>query len=86
MFRHLSTTFSKSFSTKSFPFKLGKVNHIAIAVPNVEEAGKLYSNILLADNVSEIKEVKSQKVKVLFVDLGNTKIELINMVECTTSA
>lgn len=53
-----------------------KLNHVAIAVPDLEEAIRLYSDVLGAD-VSEIVDLPAHGVTVAFVDLGNTKIELL---------
>ena len=55
---------------------IGKLNHVAIAVPNVKDAAKKYKNILGA-KVSDIKELPSHGVKTIFIELNNTKIELI---------
>ena len=55
---------------------LTRFNHVAIVVPNLEEAKK-YKNILQA-NVSEVNNYKEHGVSVVFVDIGNTKIELMH--------
>ena len=56
---------------------LSRFNHVAIVVPNLEEAKKKYKNILQA-NVSEVNNYKEHGVSVVFVDIGNTKIELMH--------
>ena len=55
---------------------IGKLNHVAIAVPNVENAASKYKDMLGA-KVSDIIELPDQGVKTIFVNLNNTKIELI---------
>ena len=55
---------------------IGKLNHVAIAVPDVKKAAILYKNILGA-NVSDILDLPDHGVKTIFVQLDNTKIELI---------
>jgi len=55
---------------------IGKLNHVAIAVPNVENAASKYKDILGA-KVSDIIELPDHGVKTIFVNLNNTKIELI---------
>ena len=55
---------------------IGKLNHVAIAVPNVKNAADKYRNILGA-KVSGIIELPKHGVKTIFVELDNTKIELI---------
>ena len=52
------------------------VNHIAIAVQNIEEAKKIYANIFKLE-VSELRELPKHGVKSVFVSLDNIKIELI---------
>ena len=53
-----------------------RVDHIAIAVKNVEEAVKNYQNILNIDEI-EIEEVPSEKVRVVMLNLEDTRIELL---------
>ena len=55
---------------------LGKLNHIAIAVPDIKAAAKQYKEIFGA-NVSEVVEQPDHGVSTVFIDLGNTKIELL---------
>ena len=55
---------------------LGKLNHVAIAVVSVEAAAKQYKNILGA-KVSAPLDLTSHGVKTIFVELDNTKIELL---------
>ena len=53
-----------------------RLNHIAIAVPNLEDAMALYQDILGA-NVSDPVDLPEHGVRVAFVELENTKIELL---------
>lgn len=53
-----------------------RVDHIAIAVKNIEEALKNYQKILTVDEV-EIEEVPTEKVKVAMLMLEDTRIELM---------
>ena len=55
---------------------LGKLNHIAIAVPNIKEAADQYKNIFGA-KVSDPVKQPDHGVITVFIDLGNTKIELL---------
>jgi methylmalonyl-CoA/ethylmalonyl-CoA epimerase len=55
---------------------IGKLNHIAIAVPNIKETADQYRNIFGA-KVSEEVEQPDHGVTTVFIDLGNTKIELL---------
>lgn len=53
-----------------------RIRHIAIAVKDIEKARALFSMISGAP-ASEAQEVPDQRVKVSFIDTGETKIELI---------
>ena len=52
------------------------IEHIGIAVKNLEEAIKYYENIL-GFKCYSIEEVADQKVKTAFFMVGQTKIELL---------
>lgn len=55
---------------------LGHLNHVAIAVPDLEAAAALYRDTLGAA-VSGAQDLPEHGVRVVFVDLGNTKVELL---------
>ena len=55
---------------------IGKLNHIAIADPNLLEAAAKYKNTLGAQ-VGKPIDQPEHGVTVIFVELPNTKIELI---------
>lgn len=55
---------------------LGRVNHVAIAVPNLAAAAKSYQNTLGA-KVSAVQALPEHGVSVVFVELANTKVELL---------
>ncbi|MGI9378704.1 MAG: methylmalonyl-CoA epimerase [Methyloligellaceae bacterium] len=55
---------------------IGKLNHVAIVVPDVDEAAKIYMDQLGAD-VSEKTDNPEHGVTMAFVNLPNTKIELM---------
>ncbi len=57
--------------------KIGNLNHVAIAVPNLEAARDMYRDQFGAE-VSEIVAIPEQGVTTVFVSLGNTKVELIS--------
>ena len=54
---------------------IGRLNHIAIAVPDLAAATKLYAETLGA-KVSAPQAEPSHGVTVVFVELPNTKIEI----------
>jgi len=55
---------------------IGRLNHVAIAVPNLDAAIATYKNALGA-TVSEPQAEPDHGVTVVFVELPNTKIELL---------
>lgn len=65
------------FSPTTPLWKLGKLNHVAIAVPNLQQAADFYKNVLGA-KVSESVALPDHGVYTVFVDLGNSKLELLH--------
>lgn len=55
---------------------LGRLNHVAIAVPDLAAATATYRDTL-GGRVSEPQSLPEHGVTVVFVDLGNTKVELL---------
>ncbi|AZO62394.1 MAG: methylmalonyl-CoA epimerase [Mesorhizobium sp.] len=55
---------------------LGRLNHVALAVPNLAAATAAYRDTLGA-RLSEPQPLPEHGVTVVFVDVGNTKIELL---------
>lgn len=55
---------------------LGRVNHIAIAVPDLAAAAASYRDVLGA-RVSAQQSLPEHGVTVVFVELPNTKVELL---------
>ena len=56
---------------------IGKLNHVAIVVPDLADAARIYRNSLGAD-VSEPEDLPEHGVTTVFVNLPNTKIELLH--------
>jgi len=52
-----------------------KIDHVGIAVKNLEEAIKTYKALGL--EVSEIEEVEEQRVRVAMLPVGESRIELL---------
>lgn len=55
---------------------IGKLNHVAIAVPDAEAAGQIYKDTLGAKVTGKVAQ-PDHGVWTVFVELPNTKIELI---------
>ena len=56
---------------------IGKLNHIAIVVPDLAEASRIYSETLGA-TVSPPADMPEHGVTTVFVELPNTKVELLH--------
>ena len=59
---------------------LKKINHIAIAVNNIEEATKFYQEVM-GLTLSGVEVVTAQKTKVGFFKIGESNIELVQPAE-----
>ncbi len=57
---------------------IGRLNHVAIAVPDLEAARALYRDTLGA-RVSAIEDQPEHGVRTVFVELPNTKVELLGV-------
>uniref|UniRef100_A0A7S1KUR1 Methylmalonyl-CoA epimerase, mitochondrial n=1 Tax=Percolomonas cosmopolitus TaxID=63605 RepID=A0A7S1KUR1_9EUKA len=68
-------TFSTNPSNKIF--QLGKLNHVAIAVPNLQQAAAFYRDTLGA-SVTDPEDLPEHGVTTIFVNLPNTKFELLH--------
>ena len=55
---------------------IGNLNHIAIVVPDLKKAVEVY-NLALGAKVSDPVDLTDHGVRVIFVELENTKIELL---------
>ena len=60
--------------------ELTHIEHIGIAVKNLNESIKFYESVLGLKCYS-IEEVKDQKVRTAFFNIGQTKIELLESTE-----
>ncbi len=56
---------------------IGRLNHVAIAVPDLEEAAAQYRETLGA-TVGEPQDEPDHGVTVIFIELPNTKVELLH--------
>ncbi|KAJ2557107.1 hypothetical protein EV175_001551 [Coemansia sp. RSA 1933] len=62
----------------SAAWKLGRLNHVAIAVPDMEQASAFWRDVMQASKVSASVAMPEHGVYTVFVELGNTKIELLH--------
>jgi methylmalonyl-CoA/ethylmalonyl-CoA epimerase len=56
---------------------IGKLNHVGIATPSIEDSWRLYRDVLGATRITPKRALPEQGVWVSFVDLPNAQIELI---------
>ncbi|XP_072320822.1 methylmalonyl-CoA epimerase, mitochondrial [Eucyclogobius newberryi] len=77
MMRAYSKTAALGQGVPGSVWKLGRLNHIAIAVPDMEKATSLYRDVLGA-TVSDQVPLLEHGVYTVFVELGNTKLELLH--------
>ena len=59
--------------------KLGRLNHVGVAIPDMDAAIAFYRDTLGASDISEPFDMPEQGVKVCFVDTpdGGTQVELL---------
>jgi methylmalonyl-CoA/ethylmalonyl-CoA epimerase len=56
---------------------LGRLNHVGVATPSIEKSIALYRDLLGATAIGEPFDLPPQMVRVCFVDLPNSQIELL---------
>ena len=56
--------------------EIGRLNHIAIAVPDIVKASSIWENALGA-NITATQLLPEHGVKVVFIESPNTKVELL---------
>jgi methylmalonyl-CoA/ethylmalonyl-CoA epimerase len=56
---------------------IGRLNHVGVATPSIDEALKVYRDMLGATQVTAKKPMPDFGVTVCFVDLANSQIELL---------
>ncbi|MDF1665382.1 MAG: methylmalonyl-CoA epimerase [Planctomycetota bacterium] len=54
-----------------------EIDHIAIAVKDLQSSIELYSTLLDKDGADGVEEVPSEKVKVAFFQVGESRFELL---------
>jgi methylmalonyl-CoA/ethylmalonyl-CoA epimerase len=57
--------------------KLGRLNHVGVATPSIEQSLVLYRSMFGAEPHGEPFDLPAQGVRVCFVDTPNSQIELI---------
>ena len=57
--------------------KLGRLNHIGVATPSIEQSIATYRDVLGATVIGDPFDLPAQGVRVCFVDAPNCQVELI---------
>jgi methylmalonyl-CoA/ethylmalonyl-CoA epimerase len=57
--------------------KLGRLNHVGVATPSIEQSVALYRDLLGATKIHDAFDLPAQQVRVCFVDTPNSQIELL---------
>jgi methylmalonyl-CoA/ethylmalonyl-CoA epimerase len=57
--------------------KLGRLNHVGVATPSIEQSIAFYRDVMGATKIHDPFDLPAQGVKVCFVDTPNTQVELI---------
>jgi methylmalonyl-CoA/ethylmalonyl-CoA epimerase len=61
----------------AYDMKLGRLNHVGVATPSIENSVALYRDLLGATQIGDPFDLAAQGVRVCFVDAPNSQIELI---------
>ncbi|MBZ6378124.1 methylmalonyl-CoA epimerase [Pacificimonas aurantium] len=56
---------------------IGRLNHVGVATPSIEKSVTLYRDVLGATKIHDAFDMPEQGVRVCFVDVPNSQIELI---------
>jgi len=56
---------------------IGRLNHVGVATPSIEESLRLYRDVLGATAVTPVRALPEHGVSVCFVDVPNAQIELL---------
>lgn len=56
---------------------IGRLNHVGVATPSIEDSVRVYRDMLGVTAIGEPFDLREQGVRVCFIDLPNSQIELI---------
>lgn len=56
---------------------LGRLNHVGVATPSIENSVAMYRDLLGATDIGEPFDLPAQKVRVCFVNTPNSQVELL---------
>lgn len=61
----------------------GRIHHVAVVVQSIDDALGLYRD-LLGMTLEEVKEIPSDRVRIAFLGVGESKVELVEPTDNTT--
>jgi methylmalonyl-CoA/ethylmalonyl-CoA epimerase len=64
--------------------KIGRLNHVGVAVPDIEAAKQMYADLYGADQATDTRDFPHLGVRVAFVKLENSEIELLEPLGATS--
>jgi methylmalonyl-CoA/ethylmalonyl-CoA epimerase len=56
---------------------IGRLNHVGVATPSIEDSVRVYRDLLGATRAQAPFDLPAQGVRVCFIDLPNSQVELI---------
>jgi len=63
---------------------IGRLNHVGVATPSIEDSVKLYRDTLGVTEIGEKFKLEEQGVWVCFIHVANSQIELIEPIDETS--
>ena len=63
---------------------IGKLNHVGVATPSIADSVALYRDLLGATRIGAPFDLPEQGVRVCFIDVPNSQIELIEPIDDTS--
>lgn len=65
--------------------RIGRIHHVALIVRSIEEALPLYTDLLRL-SLEAVMDVPSDRVRIAFLGVGESKVELVEPTDDTTGA
>lgn len=66
-------------------FKIGPINHVGVVVPDIEAAIETYRTLYGCDDITKPFDMTERGLRVCFVNLPNSQIELIQPLNDTNA-
>ncbi|MEM6534996.1 MAG: methylmalonyl-CoA epimerase [Pseudomonadota bacterium] len=66
-------------------FKVGRINHIGVAVPDIDAAIETYRTLYGAEDITPPFDMTERGLRVCFVNMPNSQVELIQPIHDKTA-